>query len=93
MFAVAMEPITIQAQVSTLPIHLQAIVTTAIYKQFDIGWNNALRSLLSQQWAQSAASHPTTEHYKLDQGNGHIYRTIQALHTFTTTEIWDSRNS
>jgi hypothetical protein len=34
-------PITIPDQVVTRPLHLQAIISTTIYEQFDIGWNNA----------------------------------------------------
>jgi hypothetical protein len=41
-------PITIQDQVTTLPIFLQATVSKAINEQFDIGWNNALRGLATQ---------------------------------------------
>jgi hypothetical protein len=78
-----MEPIIIQEQVPTLPLHLQEIVTKAIYEQFDIGWNNATRGLLSNQWAQAAATHLTTGNYELDNGNGHVYCTIRALHNFT----------
>jgi hypothetical protein len=88
----AMEPITIQEQVSTLPTHLQEIVNKAIYEQFDIGWNNAIRELLSDQWAQAAATHHLTGKYEIDIGNGHVvYRTIRALHNFTTA-IWEARN-
>jgi hypothetical protein len=42
--------------------------------------------MLSQQWAQAASLHPTTDTYKIDTGNGHIYRTIRALHQ------WAARN-
>jgi hypothetical protein len=83
--------ITIQDEVTTLPILLQATVSRAIYEQFNIGWNNALRGMLSQQWAQAASLHPTTGTYKISTGNGHIYRTIRALHQFTV-EIWAARN-
>ena len=85
------EPITIQDQVTSLPLFLQDTVSSAIYEQDDIGWNNALRGILSLKWAEAASTHHTTEHYENDIGNGHIYRTIRALHNFTT-EIWDARN-
>jgi hypothetical protein len=87
----AMEPITIQAQVQALPQHIQDGVSKAIYEQFDIGWNNAIRGLLSSQWAQSAATHHITGDYEIDTGNGHVYRTIRAIHNFTSA-IWEARN-
>jgi hypothetical protein len=71
----------------------QPYSSRAIYEQFvDIGWNNALRGILSNQWAQSASIHHTSGHYKLDTGNGHVYRTIKELHQFSS-EIWDARNT
>ena len=74
-----------------LPQTLQPTVSRAIYEQFDIGWNNALRGILSNQWAQAASIHHTSGHYELDTGNGHVYRTIRALHQFSS-EIWEARN-
>ena len=84
-------PITIQEDVMALPQTLQPTVSRAIYEQFDIGWNNALRGILSNQWAQAASIHHTSGHYELDTGNGHVYRTIRALHQFSS-EIWEARN-
>jgi hypothetical protein len=74
-----------------LPTHLQTITSRAIDEQFDIGWNNAIRGLLSKQWAQAASIHHTINKHDFDTGNGHVYRTIRALHQFTT-EIWEARN-
>jgi hypothetical protein len=63
-----------------------------IYKQFTIRWNNSLvLGLLSQQWAQAASLHHTTGTYEIDICNGHIYRTIRALHQFTV-KIWEACN-
>jgi hypothetical protein len=83
--------ITIQEDVKALPQTLQPTVSGAIYEHFNIGWNSALRGLLSNQWAQSASIHHTSGHYELDIGNGHVYRTIRALLQFSS-EIWDARN-
>jgi hypothetical protein len=86
-----MEPITIQEKVTALPLHPQDSVSKAIYGQFDIGWSIAIHGLISSEWAQSAATYHTTCKYDIDTGNGHVYRTIQAIHNFTSA-IWEARN-
>ena len=85
------EPMTIQDQAVDLPLHLQSIVSQAINEQYDIGWGNALRGLLSDRWAQATATHHIPNRYDIDTGNGHVYRTIRAVNNFTQ-EIWTARN-
>jgi hypothetical protein len=56
------ELITIQDQVTSLPIFLQETVSAAIYEQFDIGWNNAIHGILSQ--LQVGCSGVNSSHYR-----------------------------
>ena len=77
---------------SGLPIKFKASINRALAEQNLIGWSQAVRGYLSQEWRQMA-SEGIYDTDKFNEGRGHqtLRLVFSALFTYTTN-MWKARN-